>query len=181
MERIARKNINIPSYIKKFTVPDSFIDRYRLTEMARKYVGGTFVDVGCFDSWLAPHIKENYPNERVVAIDHSPLVIKKMAERFPDVEFIVSDCGDLPFDDNSVAYLTAGEILEHTDDPEKVIAEFKRVAKQIVISVPDDELHKTPINPEEHMWSFTEKDLDNLLPGCTVELISNRLVAWYEN
>lgn len=173
MIRLQHKNINKPDYIKEFTAPDEFLDEVRLKALARNYTGGTFVDVGCYDSFLANWIKEQYPDERVIAIDHSPTVVKKMQAKFPEVEYICDDCFNIP----ECEYVVAGELLEHLDNPQEFIELMKKKAKKIAISVPYNEVNNPPVSKEEHLWSFTEQDFE----GWETEIIEHRLCAWYEN
>lgn len=52
--------------------------------------------------------------------------------------FIRMDAQDLKFPDNSFDVAIMGEILEHVDDPIRVLKEAGRVARKIIITVPDE-------------------------------------------
>jgi len=52
--------------------------------------------------------------------------------------FVRGDAHNLPFVDNSFDTVCLGDVLEHVDDPLRVLLEAKRVAKLILITVPDE-------------------------------------------
>jgi len=84
----------------------------------------------------------------------------------------------LPFADNSFDFLYASHVLEHFSNPEIVLREWLRVAKNYVyFAVPDFELYEKGIWPSKfnknHHSRFTEKSMEILLRWlsdvCTVE------------
>jgi ubiquinone/menaquinone biosynthesis C-methylase UbiE len=64
-------------------------------------------------------------------------------ERFPSVT-IIADAQNLPFKDKTFELVYASHLLEHLENPFKVIKEFKRVSKNmVVVKVPNAVYYKT--------------------------------------
>lgn len=61
--------------------------------------------------------REHFPNRTTLDVD---------ASKNPDV---VADAHNLPFDDDSFEVVVCSEMLEHADNPQKVISEIRRVLK----------------------------------------------------
>ncbi len=57
-----------------------------------------------------------------------------------EVELICSDAEEMAIKDNSFDCITAGELIEHLENPEKFIKECKRILKQggvLIITTPN--------------------------------------------
>lgn len=52
--------------------------------------------------------------------------------------FVQGDCRALPFPDGSFDTAVLGDVLEHCTDPEQAVREASRVAKRVVITVPEE-------------------------------------------
>lgn len=88
-----------------------------------------------------------------VGVDFSPETCKTASEMYPEVEYIVADCRKTPLEDKSFDAVVAGEVIEHLPDPENLIKEMERLAKDIiVISTPNLEFEDP-----EHLWEFDEE------------------------
>jgi len=137
----------------------------RERELIKDFTGGRFLEVGC---GIAPHClnASKIPNSEVWGLDLASDLIPLLKIKYPQVNYIFGDGNDLPFKDNYFDYLIAGEFLEHMEDPEKTIKEFLRVLKpggRFVCSVPY--MDAGQIAPSEHIWSYNEADIRNLLGG----------------
>ena len=88
--------------------------------------GEKILDVGSADGWI---FKDTAFVSYVTSID---------LDLYDMPNFIRMDAQDLKFEDNSFDVATLGEILEHVDDPVRVLKEAKRVARKIIITVPDE-------------------------------------------
>lgn len=92
----------------------------------RRYISPV-LDVGCAEGFMTAAI----PAERVVAVD-----VKKRLE-MSDAEFVEASVYDLPFLDASFSTVCAFEMLEHLHEPEKALAEMRRVCSQLLyVTVP---------------------------------------------
>lgn len=105
-----------------------------------------------------------------VGVDINAKYIKIAREKGVEA-FVVK--GHLPFDDNSFDTVIMFELLEHVQDPGKILEEAKRVArKNILITVPNcgslEILRSYGLIYDhflemDHNNFFTKKDLENLL------------------
>ncbi|MEM6283495.1 MAG: class I SAM-dependent methyltransferase, partial [Chloroflexota bacterium] len=66
---------------------------------------------------------------RAVGLDISDRLIRYAQREYPDVEFMVGDVEQLPFDDNSVDGALLSGIIHHFPDPTKFAEEVYRVLK----------------------------------------------------
>ena len=68
-----------------------------------------------------------------------------------------ADAHRLPFADGEFGALIASHVVEHTDNPAKVLAEFNRVADQVFVVVPRWWAPHTWLHPG-HKWYVTDPD-----------------------
>lgn len=73
----------------------------------------------------------NYVDDEVegYAVDLSPVGAAKARERFPQLVVSAAVGEHLPFNDNFFDIVVAADTLEHTFDPERTIAEIRRVLR----------------------------------------------------
>ena len=81
------------------------------------------LDLGCGGGLLAPHVT----GYRHVGVDISASALEVAARH--GVEPVRTDVADLPFADDSFDVVVAGEILEHVEDLDGVVAEAARVLR----------------------------------------------------
>lgn len=89
-------------------------------------MGEKILDIGSADGWI---FKDTAFALNVTSID---------LDQYDIHNFIRMDAQNLKFNDNSFDVAVMGEILEHVDDPVCVLKEAKRVARRIIITVPDE-------------------------------------------
>lgn len=188
MKRLNKHNINSPELFNdhfKGTFGLHDMERQRL--LAKYFKGGVYVDVGCMDSPMPALLAETH--DQIYALDFADKIIEFLAPRFPKVHYqVIKNELSLPFEDNSVDYLVAGEFIEHLESPAKFIEEAKRVVKEggwIAISTPFEEtISQNCIGGREHVWAFFRKDIESLLDNPEIELIKeadgriNTILAW---
>lgn len=98
-----------------------------LSVIHRYSCGGALLDAGCAFGYLLHHAKPYF--SRVVGADVSPYAIAEARRLFPEIETHVADLGKLPFSDSTFDFVTAVDVLEHTADPSRAVAELSRVLK----------------------------------------------------
>lgn len=100
--------------------------------------GEAWLDVGCGDGrtaglWLARR------GCRYVGADLSATAVAQARELGLDAR-VVSDASQLPFEDDMFAGVLAVEVLEHLFEPQKAVAEFRRVLRPggvLFVSLPN--------------------------------------------
>jgi len=101
------------------------------------------LDVGCGEGVLTEQWARRLGDRRVVGIDlEDPKLSAEWSARArPNLEFVTTPGGKLPFRDREFDLVTAIEALEHIPEPERTIAEMARVARgHLLISVPREPL-----------------------------------------
>lgn len=88
--------------------------------------GARVLDVGCGSGDLAALVMELRPDVRIEGID----VLVRPGTAITVTEY---DGYHIPFADNAFDAAMVIDVLHHTDDPEKVLAEIARIAPQVII------------------------------------------------
>lgn len=91
------------------------------------------LDVGCADGVFTNIIAKSTNANKIVGVDvvkTSILWAKKHWRNNHKMKFMVGDAHDLKFNSNSFDAVYCLEALEHVVDPNRVLAEFKRVMKK---------------------------------------------------
>lgn len=170
MKRLNSININTPQlsdwiFHRKWQGGVHTKDDRRFDQLCKKFEGGNYLDIGCFNSPKPRELSLDGSNE-VHAIDHAPGVVAKMQLLAPKVKYVVGDCYHLPYQPEYFDYVVAGEILEHLESPQSFLAEAVRVLKIggcLALSTPYLEGELQPLMTEEHLWSFNQEDIKGLL------------------
>jgi len=175
MEKIKDKNINTVEYWNGFD-NDAFqnADMNRggnkckfLTVIDLIEENKNILDIGCLNGNFYNFLKTNdFKMKSFVGVDLSDKLIDRAKKRFPEQEWLVSDCYRLPFNTDMFDIVTLMEILEHIDNPKLAIEEAKRVCKPggyIITTTPNEER----IKDAAHVWSFRPYDIFSLLFGVS--------------
>ncbi len=170
MRRIlAEKDYNTPEHYNEILLGKFLGSGLDLTQPLRanclleKFTGGKFLEVGC---GVAPHclMAKIKTDLEVWGLDFANRLIIELRRKYPEINYVVGDKMDLPFKDGYFDYVVAGEILEHSENPEEFLKELFRVIKVGGILATS-----TPLNdngtcaPQEHIWGFDENDISVLL------------------
>jgi SAM-dependent methyltransferase len=106
--------------------------------------GQHVLDLGCGPGTdLAAMADFVAPDGLVVGVDRDPLMLAEARTRTARrrlVEICSGDVHELPLPDGSVDRARADRVLQHVEDPSRVLAEFRRVARpggRIVLAEPD--------------------------------------------
>ena len=114
------------------------------------------LDVGCGVGILSNILNEN---NYVEGVDISNSAIEILSQS--NIKGKVADVPPLPFENNEFDVIVACEFLEHFIETDKILLELKRVAKKVIIAVPNNILGHE--NEKEHYQKFTEESLKKLL------------------
>ena len=120
------------------------------------------LDIGCGDGVLLYLINRNLKAQLTgVDLDSDSL---KLAKTKVKAKFIKASAYKLPFKAHSFDLVIVSEIIEHLDDPDKMLKEFKRILKTSgtgIITTPV-KLFAKPEDPM-HVQEFTSNTLEKLL------------------
>ncbi|MFC1710094.1 class I SAM-dependent methyltransferase [Patescibacteria group bacterium] len=95
------------------------------------------LDIGCGEG---TRLSKVVGNSKAYGIDISRVAIKKAKDSYPKINFIRGDVEKLPYKDEMFDLVYSAFVLEHLDDPEKVLNEAIRVTKNkgvIVLVAPN--------------------------------------------
>ncbi|MBN6055406.1 methyltransferase domain-containing protein [Nonomuraea sp. RK-328] len=106
--------------------------------------GQTVVDLGCGPGTdLGAMADAVAPGGRVIGVDRDPAMVAEARSRLagrPGAEVRSGDVRALPLEDGSVDRARTDRVLQHVEEPSRVLAEFRRVARpggRIVMAEPD--------------------------------------------
>ena len=148
-----------------------------------KPVDGLVLDIGCHGGTFTNVILSKIGTKKIYGIDISYSAIEYAKKKIPDGHFKVADAVNLPFKNNFFDTVLCLEVLEHVDDPSKVVDEIYRVLKKdgyVIILVPtDNRLFKIvwflwtfyyPVWKHAHVQSFTGKTLERVIKESGLEI-----------
>lgn len=101
----------------------------------------------------------------LTAVDQSYTARDLVQQVCPQIDFIVAEFEEgLPFDDESFDCVTAGEIIEHMEDPQRFANELLRVCKHrgwVTLSTVNPHCQNALIHGDypEHLWEFEPEEL----------------------
>jgi len=133
------------------------------------------LEVGCGQGWLLALIADALPDAALDGLDVRADAIELAREVAPRARVVVGDAAALPYGDASFDVVVCSEVLEHVDDPARVLAEIRRVGRgHAVISVPHEpwfwsanllrgKYLRTLGNFPGHLHHFTARSLRRLL------------------
>lgn len=136
---------------------------------ARELVAGRQVlDAACGEGYGSALLAETA--SRVSGVDVSPQAVEHATERYiaPNLEFHQADCLALPFPDGEFDCVVSFETLEHLENHEQLLAEFKRVLRPagfLLISTPDKAIYtdQQGNRNEFHVAELYRDEFDALL------------------
>lgn len=151
MNRLNEQNLNTESYWNEHIAkPDFGLRQKKYLELAGK--GKKIVELGCGLSPFLNKARRNF--KECVGIDYSTKTVIEARNEFPKVEYIFGNALETRLGDKEVDVSVAGELIEHLEEPEKLIAEMMRITKRrIILSTAHLEY-----NDPEHLWWFEKED-----------------------
>jgi len=132
--------------------------------------GRQVLDAACGEGYGSAYLAT--VAQTVCAIDISAQAIAHARERYQakNLEFQVADCCSLPFPDDNFDCVVSFETLEHLEDQESLLKEFRRVLAPdgfLIISSPDKAVYTDRHQNENefHVKELYRDELDALLSG----------------
>jgi 2-polyprenyl-3-methyl-5-hydroxy-6-metoxy-1,4-benzoquinol methylase len=114
-----------------------------LVELFERAAPRTVLDVGCGEGILSREWAQQLADGRVVGIDlrDPKLEAEWERRRCANLEFRAMRAEQLEFADDAFDLVAATEVLEHVEEPRRVLAEMTRVsAGHLLVSVPHEPL-----------------------------------------
>lgn len=87
------------------------------------------VDIGCGLGEQLYFLKQLIPSASFVNCDIDPQIIELGKKKYSDIEFKLQSADSIEFDDKSVDVIICSNLIEHVNNPEKVLREIRRVLK----------------------------------------------------
>ena len=192
MQRLEEKNYNTKEYYNTALTNHynetglDFDDSWRLKELLSNFKGGKILDVGCGVSPLLQMAISQEQGVTAYGMDFADEFIQRIKGRYLNVNYSVGDFNSLPFEDNFFNYVVLGEVIEHAEEPNKLIDEAFRVLKsggRLALSTPFNEKAETHRYPQ-HMWSFGIQDITELIGKERIKslnVVQNNIICHAKN
>ncbi len=149
------------------------------------------LDIGCGPGTISniSYYEKMKNTHTIYGIDFIKQHVQIMKNRFPQGTFIEGNAEKIPFSNKYFDTIIIRHVLEHVDNPQKVISEIKRVCKKdakIFIAVPHEKLEKimnvlTPHYMEKghhHQRVFTPNMLENMLKKNRFDVVKSSTEKW---
>jgi len=129
-----------------------------------------------------------------IGVDISPGNIKTAKKRGSHGEYVVATGEYLPFRDGSFDIAILSDVLEHIEEPGRILQEVKRTASNSLINVPLEKCLKNSlfrkeygldVHIEGHLRAWGEKDVIKILENEGMAVWSKKTLAqpdeirWY--
>ena len=90
----------------------------------------TMLDAGCGTAPMLSLLTRKYPNAHFTGLDLTPEMIKQAkAKKLKNTEFVVGDCENMPFENESFDIVINSQSFHHYPDPQAFFCEVARVLK----------------------------------------------------
>ena len=142
------------------------------------------LDVGCGDGVISYLLAKK--GAKVIGIDNSEIAINFAKEKCIDlnnVEFLVASAHRLPFESKTFDYIVSSEVIEHLNNPDKMLYEIKRIWNKkgkIIITTPI-KFSKNPLDMM-HYQEFFQEDFIVALEKYfeDIKIIKSHPLFWME-
>ena len=146
------------------------LSRKKETQVILEMVGkekGRVLDVGSNLGYLTKLIHEK-TGSYAVGIDTNPSVLARKVEKNragQGVDFLRASGEEMPLQDESFDCAVASHVLEHFENPDRLLEEIKRVLKkdgELIIAVPKEK-YLDQNSKDRRLWFFSVDDLISFL------------------
>ena len=149
----------------------------------------SLLDVGCGAGQISLGLKKHLGLKKIVFLDIA-LGALKMVPKDKTNEYYVGLAENLPVDDDSIDLTIALDLLEHANNPKKVIREIRRCSKFLVLKSPLEKSFMRNLLHEVmgiiygkdywkkifgHIHQFNRKDIYNVLEENGFEIKKQKL------
>ncbi len=87
----------------------------------------SLLDAGCGPAPMISLLAEKYPNRHYTGLDLTPAMIEQAKKKnIPNAEFVVGDCENFPFDENSFDAIICSNSFHHYPNPQAFFYSVKK-------------------------------------------------------
>jgi ubiquinone/menaquinone biosynthesis C-methylase UbiE len=99
------------------------------------------LDAGCGEGFVLSEFKNRGIGDYLEGIDFSEEALNTGKKLFPNLSLRPGDIYSMPYENSSFDLVICTEVMEHLDEPDKVMEEIVRVSKKYcLLSVPNEPL-----------------------------------------
>lgn len=88
------------------------------------------LDVGCASGWFLSELNKEFEKTEAFGIDVYKRAIEYGKKKYKNINLKKADAHKIPYSSNSFDVIICNEVLEHVEDPDKVLKEMIRVLKK---------------------------------------------------
>ncbi len=152
-------------YLKKRSLKSFLYRKYYIYPKYKKYINGSLLDVGCGIGEILSYYKNS------IGVDINSECVNYCKSKGLNAKIMKVD--NLPFEDNKFNTVMLDNVLEHIDNPNKMIVEINRVMKNeshLLVSVPGI---KGFIHDPDHKVFYDQKKLNQIFEANKFKLVKN--------
>src|SRR2546426_6344952 len=135
---------------------------------------GSFLEVGCGTGFVLKGVRTALPHLEIAGGELGMAGLAVARERVPDVPLYALDAGRLPFA-NEFDVLGAFDVIEHVDDDEEVLSQFRTALREgggLLLTVPQHQwLWSAADDYSGHRRRYTRADLSAKLSRAGFRII----------
>ena len=149
-------------------------------------------DVGCGEGFMLNLVNQQYPNVELYGCDINESAVNFAKQQVPKADLFVCDGSNINVPSHSFDVIVCTEVLEHVLEPEKILAEIKRVLKpggSVLLSVPHEPFFmlgnlvsgrhiKTFGNHPEHVVHFSMRKLRKICNVYFEKMLITSVFPW---
>ena len=132
-------NGNLQKYKSKNIIQKMLINKflYNIFRLISLTEAESILDLGCGEGFVIRYLRNHNNNLRFEGLDINKEAINMAKKLNPDVNFVICNLYKLQYNENSFDLVMLTEVLEHLEDPEKVMNVVKKISnKHFILSVP---------------------------------------------
>jgi ubiquinone/menaquinone biosynthesis C-methylase UbiE len=184
MERIKQENLNTPEEFDKLWHGDMAANRrqfdlYRYRALMEG-IRGKVIELGCGCSEFLSFASNHHPEIKATGLDFSKFAIEYMGQIDPRIRWILGNALATGLESDSFDHVVSGELIEHLEEPSKLVAEMKRICKPGGIVRISTLLPHLQATDRYHIWKFWESDLAQLFSVVgvtTIKTVGNYFIV----